>query len=121
MSIIQFGNEVVVGNPVDTGFSRAGWRIGTVNDGFQPPPVQRLRAKKGEPPPAPQLEPAEFNFADIPDIGEDCIIFNNADYISYLEGLDGVEPVSDQAPNGWINEAVERWPEIVKGNEALYD
>lgn len=101
-SVITLFSRVIIGTPVRTGYARSGWRVGESVDEFLPAPVSGEETTQRA---APTIE-----FNEIPAVGSSVYLFANVDYLEYLE--DGT---SDQRPNGWIEQEVERWGEIVDG------
>lgn len=95
-------SRVIIGTPVKTGYARSGWRVGESVDDMLPAALSN--EEQGERP-APSV-----SFDEIPDVGGTVFLFANVDYLEYLE--DGT---SDQRPNGWVAQEVEKWDEIVEG------
>lgn len=100
---------VTMTNPVDTGRSRASWRVGINNVDLS----TMAKLKSGE-----HISPMDaYNMviekarAIIEDIRAGDIIFvsNNVEYVPYLE--DGH---SQQAPNGMVAVTLRRFPGIVE-------
>ena len=101
-SVITLFSRVIIGTPVRTGYARSGWRVGESVDEFLPAPVTGEETAQR---PAPTIE-----FNEIPAVGSSVYLFANVDYLEYLE-----EGTSDQRPNGWIEQELEKWDQIVDG------
>ena len=86
-------SEIVGGNPVDTGFSRANWNMTVGSPDFS---VHGTYRKDGNyAPQTPQIE-ASVELQPL-------FITNGVNYVVFLE-----EGSSQQAPNGFIRVAIER-------------
>jgi hypothetical protein len=85
--------EIIQGNPVDTGFSRANWNISLNEPNYS---VRGARNANASYSPQPAVVPENRQLLPI-------YIANGVNYVVFLE-----EGHSKQAPNGFIRIAVER-------------
>jgi len=102
-AVAQAFTQVVLKTPVDQGTARASWLIGFQNDGSV------------------GTRPINITPNDIPDVGQNFLLYSNLPYTSVLEfGLypqPGTEKTVDgysaQAPQGMVRITVADWPTIV--------
>jgi len=85
-------NEFTLRNPVDTGYSRANWKIGIgeIDESVSTPPARGGGAVMPSPPP-------DLGLISQINAENTVYITNSVDYIQYLN-----EGTSKQAPSGWI-------------------
>jgi hypothetical protein len=100
---LDMGRSLVIGNPVDTGYSRSNWFIGNTRDGGLDPTL----SKSGSPSLG-RISAFASGFTP----GGVFYFINNVVYIMTLEFGH-----SQQAPHGWVRATVARFQEIV--NQAV--
>lgn len=93
--IVELTSDLVEGTPVDTGYARNSWH------------VTREKRDAGEPGNNDPVGSAEKQARAL-DLSREVFINNGAAYIGRLNN-----GWSAQAPAGWVDQAVERAPEIV--------
>ena len=92
-SVVQLFTGTVVMTPVDKGIAIRGWLFGQNN-------ANNVGTSR-----------FEIKTSDIPDVGGTILLYNNVEYVPYLE-----EGTSRQKAVGMVATNVRRWRKIVRAN-----
>lgn len=92
-SVAEAFSRTVYRTPVKTGYARNGWLYG-----------EDVTDRIGD-------TPLRMNASMVPKAGGQVFLYNNVDYIQYLE-----KGTSAQAPHGMVSVTVNEWDTIVRSN-----
>lgn len=107
MIVLELHEEFTIGNPVDTGYSRANWNVTIAAPSTTPRGARPAKgAAKGEQPLA--FPAVDLSIVKAIDGKEKVFVTNPVDYVRFLE--DGS---SEQAPSGFIAIGIARVEEKV--------